>query len=77
MQLNKNKLQVLLYFNNTGLLSVLLLSVFCVLFLNHEIQTINYVQVPKNIIVFVLFYLLYKSKTTNFLSIVYFLSRYI
>ena len=31
MQLNKNKLQVLLYFNNTGLLSVLLLSVFYVL----------------------------------------------
>ena len=56
MQLNKNKLQVLLYFNNTGLLSVLLLSVFCVLFfLNHEIQTICTSAKKHNCFCFVLF----------------------
>ena len=51
MQLNKNKLQVLLYFNNTGLLSVLLLSVFCVLFFkpwNPNNMCLNFTSAKKH-----------------------------
>ena len=49
MQLNENRLQVLLYFNNTGLLSILLLSVFFFFFLTMKSKqyVLKFYKCPK------------------------------